>query len=125
MNRPWSRRDAPPALVARTAGARLILVVVAALLARAATFGNPVLGSDEEFYFTVSRMWAEGATPFVDVWDRKPIGLFLLYLPAAALPLPKERSVKNPSGWLRSHGNRIAARVGVVRRDALDACVYE
>jgi monofunctional biosynthetic peptidoglycan transglycosylase len=44
---------------------------------------------------------------------------------AAALPLPKERSVKNPSGWLRGHGNRIAARIGVVRRDALDACVYE
>ena len=44
---------------------------------------------------------------------------------AAALPLPKERSVKNPSGWLRRHGNRIASRVAVVRRDALDACVYE
>ena len=44
---------------------------------------------------------------------------------AAALPLPKERSVTNPRGWLRRHGNRIAARVGVVRRDALDACVYQ
>lgn len=44
---------------------------------------------------------------------------------AAALPLPKERSVANPRGWLRSHGNRIASRVGVVRRDGLDGCVYE
>lgn len=44
---------------------------------------------------------------------------------AAALPLPKERSVRNPSGWLRGHGKRISARIGVVRRDALDACVYE
>jgi monofunctional biosynthetic peptidoglycan transglycosylase len=44
---------------------------------------------------------------------------------AAALPLPKERSVRNPSGWLRRHGNRIAARVAVVRRDGLDACIYE
>lgn len=43
---------------------------------------------------------------------------------AAALPLPKQRSVKSPGGWLRRHGNRIAARIGVVRRDALDACVY-
>jgi monofunctional biosynthetic peptidoglycan transglycosylase len=43
---------------------------------------------------------------------------------AAALPLPKQRSVTNPSGWLRRHGNTIAARVGVVRRDGLDACVY-
>lgn len=44
---------------------------------------------------------------------------------AAALPLPKERSVKNPSGWLRRHGNRISSRIGVVRRDGLDACVYD
>lgn len=44
---------------------------------------------------------------------------------AAALPLPKERSVKNPSGWLRRHANRLSARVGVVRRDGLDACVYK
>ena len=44
---------------------------------------------------------------------------------AAALPLPKERSVKNPGGWLRGHGNTIAARIGQVGRDGLDACVYE
>ena len=44
---------------------------------------------------------------------------------AAALPLPKERSVKNPGGWLRGHGNTIAARIGQVGRDGLDTCVYE
>lgn len=44
---------------------------------------------------------------------------------AAALPLPKERAVVNPSGWLRRHGNTISARIGVVGRDGLDACVYE
>lgn len=31
-------------------------------------------------------MW-RGALPYVDIWDRKPIGLFLLYMPAAWLPL--------------------------------------
>ena len=44
---------------------------------------------------------------------------------AVALPLPKERSVVNPSGWLRRHGNTISARIGVVSRDGLDACVYQ
>ncbi len=44
---------------------------------------------------------------------------------AAALPLPKERSVVNPSGFTRRYGNTIAARMGSVRRDRLDACVYE
>jgi len=44
---------------------------------------------------------------------------------AAALPLPKQRSVKNPRGWLARHGNTIAARIGQVRRDGLDACLYQ
>ena len=44
---------------------------------------------------------------------------------AAALPLPKKRSVTNPRGWLRGHGQTIAARIGVVGRDGLDACVYQ
>ena len=44
---------------------------------------------------------------------------------AVALPLPKKREVISPSGWLARHGNRIQARMAVVRRDGLDACVYE
>jgi monofunctional biosynthetic peptidoglycan transglycosylase len=43
---------------------------------------------------------------------------------AAALPLPKERAVIGPSGFTRRYGNTIQARIGVVRRDGLDACVY-
>lgn len=43
---------------------------------------------------------------------------------AAALPSPKKRAVKNPSGWLARHGNSIERRIGIVRRDGLDACVY-
>lgn len=44
---------------------------------------------------------------------------------AAALPSPKKRAVKNPGGWLARHGNRIERRIGIVRRDGLDACVYD
>ena len=43
---------------------------------------------------------------------------------AAVLPLPKAREVVSPSGFTRRHGNAIAARIGLVQRDALDACVY-
>ncbi len=43
---------------------------------------------------------------------------------AAALPSPKKRSVKNPGGWLARHGSSIERRIGIVRRDGLDACVY-
>ncbi|ARU15161.1 monofunctional biosynthetic peptidoglycan transglycosylase [Croceicoccus marinus] len=44
---------------------------------------------------------------------------------AAALPLPKERSVVNPGGWLRRHGNTISARINVVANEGLDACIYQ
>ncbi|MEO6386886.1 MAG: monofunctional biosynthetic peptidoglycan transglycosylase [Croceibacterium sp.] len=44
---------------------------------------------------------------------------------AAVLPLPKERSVVGPGGFTRRYGNTIQARIGVVRRDGLDACVYD
>lgn len=44
---------------------------------------------------------------------------------AAALPLPKRRSVINPGGFVRRYGNSIAARIGVVQRDGLDGCIYK
>lgn len=44
---------------------------------------------------------------------------------AAALPLPKQRAVVNPGGFTRRYGNTIAARMGAVRRDGLDSCVYD
>ena len=42
---------------------------------------------------------------------------------AAILPLPKKRDAAAPKGYTRKYGNRIKARSGVVRRDALDACL--
>jgi monofunctional biosynthetic peptidoglycan transglycosylase len=44
---------------------------------------------------------------------------------AAALPLPKARAVVSPSGFTRRYGNTIQTRIGVVRRDGLDACIYD
>jgi len=44
---------------------------------------------------------------------------------AAILPLPKERAAIAPKGFTRRYGNTIAARIPIVERDALDACVYK
>jgi hypothetical protein len=64
---------------------RWLLLTLVAVLARAVTFGNPVLHVDEQFYYAVADAMRHGAVPFVDVWDRKPVGLFLVYLPAVLL----------------------------------------
>lgn len=42
---------------------------------------------------------------------------------AAVLPLPKKRGAVAPKGFTRRYGNSIAARIGVVQRDGLDACL--
>jgi monofunctional glycosyltransferase len=42
---------------------------------------------------------------------------------AAVLPLPQKREAISPSGYTRRYGGRIAARIGVVRREGLDRCL--
>ncbi|GAO40819.1 monofunctional biosynthetic peptidoglycan transglycosylase [Sphingomonas changbaiensis NBRC 104936] len=42
---------------------------------------------------------------------------------AAVLPLPKKRPGVAPTGYTRRYGNAIVRRLGVVRREGLDACV--
>ena len=44
---------------------------------------------------------------------------------AAVLPLPKKRGAVAPKGFTRRYGNAIGARIGVVAREGLDACVHE
>ena len=44
---------------------------------------------------------------------------------AAILPLPKKREAISPSGFTRRYGNSIRARIGIVRRDGLDGCIYK
>ncbi len=67
---------------------RWLVLLLAATLVRSPTFGNPIVHVDEEFYFITAQHMLHGALPFVDIFDRKPVGLFLLYVPAAALGFP-------------------------------------
>ncbi len=55
----------------------LILLGVAAL--RLPFIGDAHVHIDETYYLLFADRWASGAIPYVGIWDRKPIGLFLLY----------------------------------------------
>jgi hypothetical protein len=68
----------------RALGPFAILLLVAVIL-RCDTFGDPNLHGDEVFYQTVGIAMHHGAIPYVDVWDRKPFGLFALYYLIAAI----------------------------------------
>jgi hypothetical protein len=67
---------------------RWVVFLVAALAVRALTFGNPVVHVDEEFYLVTAQQMLHGAVPFVDIWDRKPVGLSLIYLVPALFGVP-------------------------------------
>jgi hypothetical protein len=60
-------------------GVIALVLFALAFVTRAQFFGNPLLDSDEGFYLLVGDRIVHGALPYVDIWDRKPIGLFLLY----------------------------------------------
>ncbi|MCW1429994.1 hypothetical protein [Novosphingobium sp. JCM 18896] len=59
--------------------ARFAILLLVALMLRCDTFGDPNLHGDEVFYHTVGIAMHHGALPYVDLWDRKPFGLFALY----------------------------------------------
>jgi 4-amino-4-deoxy-L-arabinose transferase-like glycosyltransferase len=72
--------DAPAARPRLSAGYIAgIALFVAAFAIRLPHFGNPAFMIDEQFYLLAGDRLLHGQLPFVDIWDRKPIGLFLIY----------------------------------------------
>ena len=57
----------------------VLILTLVAVAARCVTFNNPVIGFDEQFYLLVGDRMLHGALPFVDIFDRKPVGLFLIF----------------------------------------------
>ena len=63
----------------------IVALVAVAIVTRAAAFGNPLLHVDDQYYLLVGKAINHGQLPYVDIWDRKPIGLFLIYAAIARL----------------------------------------
>lgn len=57
----------------------LIAILLTAFATRLVAFGNPVANVDDQFYLLVGHDWWRGEIPYLDIWDRKPPGLFALY----------------------------------------------
>jgi hypothetical protein len=69
----------------RNAAAPFALLALAVAL-RCHDYGNPVVHVDEQYYLLVGDRLAHGALPYVDIWDRKPIGLFAIFAAIRWLP---------------------------------------
>ncbi len=63
-------------------GARVaiaIALVLATLATRALWFGNMAATTDEQLYALIGAELAKGDLPYLDLWDRKPFGLFAIF----------------------------------------------
>lgn len=78
-------RFGPPRLgtpgIAIALAGLLLLVTIAT---RWSGFGAAQLHIDDQFYMMTGAAWVRGDLHYVDIWDRKPIGLFLIYAGIAA-----------------------------------------
>jgi hypothetical protein len=113
----------------RRPGFVFLLLLALTVMIRASTFGQPLLHTDETFYLLVGDRWLhEGLWPYTDIWDRKPVGLFLIY--AAIRELGGEGYLQYQlvacacvagTAWLLS---RFATRLADVRSGWLAAILY-
>lgn len=56
-----------------------LALLVVTIVVRWPAFGDPNYHIDEGFYLLVGERMHQGQLPYVDLWDRKPFGLFALY----------------------------------------------
>jgi hypothetical protein len=65
-------------------GWQVLLLTIFVFLSRLPFLNSPTVHIDEQFYLAVADKWVHhGLIPFVDIWDRKPLGTFIIYvLPA-------------------------------------------
>lgn len=61
------------------------IILAATFACRIWWFHSPVLDYDEQLYSFIGQQMLAGKLPYVDIWDRKPIGLFLIFAASHAL----------------------------------------
>ncbi|MXO72597.1 ArnT family glycosyltransferase [Alteraurantiacibacter buctensis] len=57
----------------------MAMVTLATLVSRAAFFGDQAAGYDEQLYSLVAQRMLAGDLLYVDIWDRKSVGLFAIF----------------------------------------------
>jgi hypothetical protein len=111
-----------PAAQGWLAAAALLCVTV---LFRAWDWGNPVIPVDEQYYLLVGDRMLHGAVPYLDIWDRKPVGLFLLFAAIRLLPgdgILAYQLAASLAAWATALIVRAAAKeIGAAERGALAA----
>jgi hypothetical protein len=65
------------------------IITLVAVASRSVWFGDPAPDFDEQLYSIIGQRMLHGELPYVDLWDRKPFGLFALFAVSHALGGPE------------------------------------
>lgn len=97
------------------------LIIAVTIAARAPWFGNPNADFDEQLYSLIGSAMLDGKLPFVDIWDRKPIGLFVLFAFAHAAAGPDPQAYQILAGLFVSGGGLLTYRLALRLADRVTA----
>lgn len=75
-----------PKFALSTHSVATLVLLAATIIIRAPWFGDITYHEDESFYLAFAQAMHRGAIPYVDIWDRKPFGLFIIYWLITFLP---------------------------------------
>ena len=110
-------RERLPSLVA-VAGA----LAIAVLVSRAIWFGDPIADSDEQLYSLIGQQMLAGHVPFVDLWDRKPVGLFAIFAVAHGIFGPGVIAYQLVACGFTFAGSWLVYRLARALTDRFGAC---
>jgi hypothetical protein len=76
------------ARMAARPGIRLLLIALVTVACRMVYFGDQAADFDEQIYSIIGQNMLRGSLPYVDIWDRKSVGLFAIFAAAHAIGGP-------------------------------------
>ena len=110
-------RDEAPSIRTTAFDRRESLVSIAVLVLAVVALRIPVFGfvpdllTDEQLYALIGHGMTDGLLPYVDLWDRKPIGLFAIFALADRLPFPSPQGYQIVAGIFTFSGAYLTCRI--------------
>lgn len=111
-----------PRAIPRADAIVLGILVVALVLVRGPWIGDPNADIDEQLYSLIGNAMLDGKLPYVDLWDRKPLGLFALYALAHAVGGPGPEAYQVLAAVFTLAGSWLTYRLGRTLVDRPAAC---
>ena len=100
----------------------LALIALVAIASRLVWLGDQAPDYDEQLYSLVGQRMLQGDMPYVDLWDRKPLGLFALFALAHAIGGPDAMAYQVLAALFAAAGGWLVFALARKLVDDVSAC---